>query len=626
MNLGRVIVALTSLLVAACDGSDTEPEAMAPVPTVHDDTEAGVGDAGLVQVPDEADASPAAAITRGDAAVPARDIDASMVATASDEVVVSSELDASVPTTVEPSTELVLDAGATRIDEQDAKSPGVDGGSTQLAGDAGPELEPPELFLGQPNLTGNTDESVPQAAIVTFELSRPVGVAIEVTGGGETWTLQRSEPRSVWQIPIIGVRPATTYQVTVHAGEFSAATPTWTSPELPQDFPMLDLVLADPERMEPGMTLFVANETTDTGGFLIIVDQAGLVRWYRRDSRRRMTDHRRLENGNFLFLEQSQAALEIDALGAVVGRWYAKNHPNDGNEFSTGVAVDADQFHHEIQLLPNDNLLVLSSDVQVVEDYPTSTSGESSETETTLVTGTVILEFTRSGEVVKRISLLGLLDPTRVVSEESLVVRTAIYPEGASDWAHGNAVIYDPDSDAYYVSARHQSMVAKIDRETEELVWILSAPDGWRPPWQDKLLTGVDDLIWPSHQHAVELLPGGLGLYDNGNGRPGEGGEEFSRAVRFEIDEELRTVREVWSYGPQSGAQSFYSPAMGDADWQPVTGNVLMTNSILSDDSFNYGQLLEVTPSGERVFTLNISRPDQNIPVYRADRIADIRR
>ena len=149
-----------------------------------------------------------------------------------------------------------------------------------------------------------------------------------------------------------------------------------------------------------------------------------------------------------------------------------------------------------------------------------------------------------------------------------------------------------------------------MNRTDETLTWILGTPVNWISPWSDKLLSPVGDVIWPFHQHAVEISPNGLGLglYDNGNYRAeayepwDEDVTEYSRAVIYSIDDDAMTVSEVWSYGDSSGENSFFSPGMGDADWQPETGNVVMANSELVDGTITYGQILEVTPDGTRVY------------------------
>ena len=63
-------------------------------------------------------------------------------------------------------------------------------------------------------------------------------------------------------------------------------------------------------------------------------------------------------------------------------------------------------------------------------------------------------------------------------------------------------------------------------------------------------------------------------------------------------------------------------------DWQPETGNVVIANSELVDGTITYGQILEVTPDGTRVFELNVRGTAARSvhAIYRVERLADIRR
>jgi len=104
---------------------------------------------------------------------------------------------------------------------------------------------------------------------------------------------------------------------------------------------------------------------------------------------------------------------------------------------------------------------------------------------------------------------------------------------------------------------------------------------------------------------------------------------EYSRAVIYQVDEAAKTVSQVWSYGPPSGTDSSFWSGMGDADRQPVTGNVLLTNSQLTLDTSDttYAQIPEVTPDGTRVLELTTPGQTGSVhPAYRSDRIPDIRR
>jgi hypothetical protein len=76
---------------------------------------------------------------------------------------------------------------------------------------------------------------------------------------------------------------------------------------------------------------------------------------------------------------------------------------------------------------------------------------------------------------------------------------------------------------------------------------------------------------------------GTLLLYDNGNfrSRPFDVSQRpedsYSRAVEYSINETTMEVSEVWSFGGP-GENAIYSSFISDADWLPLTENVLVTH------------------------------------------------
>ena len=133
-------------------------------------------------------------------------------------------------------------------------------------------------------------------------------------------------------------------------------------------------------------------------------------------------------------------------------------------------------------------------------------------------------------------------------------------------------------------------------------------------------------------------------MYDNGNDRASAfearlpGSDAFSRAVEFEVDAEAREVRQVWSYQGSEG-EPFYSSFLSDADWLPVTGNVLITDGARvtelegdqgdNDDlpDHQWARILEVTHTApaETVFELVIDDdPPSGWRVYRAGRLPSL--
>ncbi len=486
------------------------------------------------------------------------------------------------------------------------------------------------LLTAAPTFEGNANPAVPQVGVVSVSTLPETSGKVTISGAGEEWEVAFDETATLHVKPIFGLRPDTTYTATLLLESASASVITepvqWTTPPLPEQFPPIIASLSEPERMEPGMTLFNLRAPT---GSMVIVDHAGIVRWYYYDRDRPVrTDHRRLSNGNFLFEQGHRLVVEVDPLGNVAAQWHAARYPVELDIPSDSIPVDVESFHHEISILDSGNLLVLSTEQRTVEAFPTSYEDPAAPTESARVIGTVVVEFTPEGDIVKRISLFDLLDPTRIARGSLRDKWPETFGEGVRAWSHGNAVVYEEETDSYYVSLRHQDAVVRIDRSTEELVWILGTHANWRQPWSALLLAPEGDLTWPFHQHALELTPRGLGLYDNGNYRAAAfevvTQPEYSRAVIYDVDADAMTVREVWSHGSPDGEDSFYSSAMGDADWQARSGNVLLTNAIVEAGDGRNAQLLEITPTGERVFQLDVG-DGTSAAIYRAQRLPDIR-
>ena len=102
---------------------------------------------------------------------------------------------------------------------------------------------------------------------------------------------------------------------------------------------------------------------------LLVVDHAGEVLWYyRMDSR--ISDFELLRNGNLIYVTQDYRLIEIDWLGNTIHEWYASERPQGPAEGAT--PVETLTFHHEIDELPNGNLVVLGSERKEINNYYTS--------------------------------------------------------------------------------------------------------------------------------------------------------------------------------------------------------------------------------------------------------------
>ena len=210
--------------------------------------------------------------------------------------------------------------------------------------------------------------------------------------------------------------------------------------------------------------------------------------------------------------------------------------------------------------MPSGNLLVLSTEMRRIADYPTTVGDDTAPKAAANVIGDVVVEFARDGSIVNEWKLMDLLDLQRLGYESlGAVWDQWAYVDvegGTKDWAHGNSVSCDADTDSILVSLRHQEAVISLSRERGQLNWILGTHEGWGERWAPYLLEPEGDVEWQYHQHAAETTASGsLLLFDNGNFRAMpphpqmDVGDSYSRAVEYAIDPAAKTVRQVWSYG-----------------------------------------------------------------------------
>lgn len=459
------------------------------------------------------------------------------------------------------------------------------------------------------------------SATIEIATDVPTTASVSVTGADHgTWTIPYDSGTGVAHvIPVLGMRPERhyTFSVTVSAAglETTDDTLTYDTAALPADFPPLAATVHDAGRVSPGVTLIdVArwNPGPDRDwGLLVALDEDGEVVWYYQHDAR-LGDVEHLSNGRLAVVVGDHAIIEIDAMGNLTNEW-------------TAADLGLDSIHHEVHELPGGNLLTLSTELRTVDGY--EGGGTSYD-----VVGDVAVELERNGGIVATWSTFDVLDPLRVRMGFHAPFWNAIYPEatdGTKDWTHGNAAIYDPADDSIILSLRHQDWLAKIDRETGNLVWVLGE-DG------DFAMTGTGE--WQFHQHAPELSgDGSLLLFDNGNGRSTLGQDDvpFSRVVEYALDPQAMEVTQIWEY---RNTTPYFAPFVGDAD-RLGNGNVLITDGGMVDDpavplqdpgNLKSARILEVTGEAAPAKVWEVTVRDDaatgavGYHVYRADRLGSL--
>lgn len=467
-----------------------------------------------------------------------------------------------------------------------------------------PSLE----FTQHPIILNNPNSAAPLAAIVTFRTDEPVQTAITATSEVNEFSLSyptSSNPSK--GLTVVGFRPDQSYRLTVTIRDadgnearsepiefHSAGLPTH-----PAEFPGIQVGRIDTERAEPGYRLFNPRRriprATQLGnaeemrfgesfGMLVMVDTEGNPIWYyQTDSR--IAGFSYQSNGHIFYVTADFRLVEIDLRGNTVNSWYAAQRPQGPDE---GIPVDALTFHHDADLLPDGNIIALSTVKRIVPNYYTSEYESNAPRKDQSVMGDRVVEFTPEGKIVWDWNAFDHLPVERIGFETfSTYWERRSFP-GTIDWSHANEVT-KLDDGSVMVNFRYQSAIINIDTETGEIRWIFGEPSDWPPELESKLIRLEGDARWPWHQHAPLFTQRGtLLLFDNGNYRahpfdkPTPVSETWSRAVEYEIDFENRTARQVWTSERDDEAK-YVTIAMGNASETPTRKNVLVGYGAIVD-------------------------------------------
>ncbi len=449
------------------------------------------------------------------------------------------------------------------------------------------EVPASELLSGTVQIQHNPD--APLTAIARVQTT--VATTLEVKVEGDI-PFQRSYTDSIVSthvVPVLGLYAGVENPLIIRIEDpqgrrFALDTSFYRAPALPDFLPDIRIDKANSARMEPGFTLCELNIGGDGELRLvpIIFDHNGDIRWYMDfQNEGWRAPFETLENGNF-FYARGWGIFEYDRLGHEANRW----------------GIPGYWQHHDVIEKPDGNFVAPATR----QDFNTGLD--------------FIVEVGRdTGGVSREWDLRQVLDVDRFD-----LIRNPY------DWLHVNSVWYDERDQGLIISGRHQG-VCKVSQENE-LQWILAPHQGWGKAGpegegfetSDYLLTAVDaagepysqslqqgleghpDFRWPWGQHAAMLLPNGnLLMFDNGWHRHFTyDAADFSRTVEYEIDEEKGTVRQVWQYGEERGAE-IYSPNISDVDYLPETGNILFVSGNIAYQGEHYAKVIEVSRPGREV-------------------------
>ncbi len=304
------------------------------------------------------------------------------------------------------------------------------------------------------------------------------------------------------------------------------------------------------------------------------------------------------EGGNLLATYTIQGSLQQGGVGGGVEllTW-------DGEEaWSFELATDHAHLHHDVDMLPDGNVLMISWEVMSRSDA--------------LAAGLSANQLPASGEVWSEMILEYDPDLDQVVWEWHLWDHRL--PTGwvananpnkidlgfasnrqSEDWWHFNSIDYSAELDQIVVSSRAASEIWIIDHDLTtaeaagaagDLLYRFGNPVAYGG-------TGSQVLV---NQHDAEFISSGTAgpirilVFDNGDPRT----RPYSRVLELELPDYGNGLFEdatiVWSYGAASGDEYFWSDHISGAQ-RHESGNTLICSGV-------EGRFFEVTPAGETVW------------------------
>lgn len=390
--------------------------------------------------------------------------------------------------------------------------------------------------LSEADVIINPYGNSPLTAVIVFETSTSEEVTLEMYG--ETYSFESSTSHV---IPVYGLI----------SGEITTVTITAGSETKSFDFDMSDVVfdididvLVNEGTLSDGVYLF----TNPMEGGAYAINESGQVIWHL-DCDYTLTPVV-LDNGHLLLsssdfstdLYSRNGIIEIDYLGKIYNYY----------EVEGG-------YHHDIELLPNGNLLVASSNL---------------ESDTNL--DSIIEIDLTTGETVK------LIDFNSIISKiDSSVV-------DGEDWLFNNGIYYDETTNSVLISTRMQNSVISVDYDTLELNWIFGNPVYWTDAFNDYLIEF--DGNYPLGMHSVEInSDGNLVMfnnnYDKSNAQISSYYDDFnSSGVIYNLDLDNMTASLVSEFDDN---ESFFSYAVSTYKELDNGNYLLMSGWEIDSSKFN---------------------------------------
>ena len=375
-----------------------------------------------------------------------------------------------------------------------------------------------------------------------------------------------TEPGAAHVIPIVRLRPQTTYDYTIFVADGSAAGGGgggFTTGRLPPVLAAMPVKVTG----RSSQPLILSDYRSGGGRFsyLVFWDETGAIVWYHDVPPPTGRPVGRLPGGNFFFRSIGHHLVEITPLGEVVNRF------EPGGQWGFP--------HHELTVLGDGRVTFPSRERYVFDD---SVNGGAAET-VFLVDNLRVWdpESGRVEQVWDAKEAWDVLDPD---------TRLHTAPDGEDYWwSHLNSVNIGPRGNVI-LSSRARNQVISLSPDFRTIEWQLNGPDS------DYRFPNPADRFYGQHT-AAQLANGNVLLFDNGFGRPDPEGGRYSRALELRLDDAAGAAVKVWEYRPEP---DIYSSRWGSA-YRLSNGNTLV-NFPAWDRADQPLLVAEVDAAGNEVF------------------------
>jgi hypothetical protein len=444
-----------------------------------------------------------------------------------------------------------------------------------------------------------------------------VHVEFSVAGDQPSWRSTNelpSTPDKSTNFFVAGMLPNTTYEMRDVFSDGATSSPLlFTTGSLPTTLSFPTFTVQQPpgpgSDLDQDMIFHALSQSPSNAPNPLATDLQGRVVWYYDVSQSGLTrtypGQNLVPGGTVLVLGVDRYAAspgtlddlrEIDLAGNVV----RETNVGAVNAHLTALGDHPIfSFTHDVQRLPNGQTAVIGSTERTIDVNGTPTE----------YVGMSIIVLDKDFQVswvwdsfdhldVNRGPTLG--EVLRAGDPDQVAASTPVLP--AVDWLHINAVSWSPGDGNLVLSIRHQDWVIKVDYRNGEgdghVLWRLGQGG-------DFTVNSTDPNPWFSHQHDAHLIDDHtLILFDNGNTRRASDPNADSRGQVWTLDEQTMTATLV-----VNADLGNYSNAFGAAE-RLSNGNYSFMSGRQGKPPNVFGQSIEVSPDGGKVYVLQANKPE----------------